>query len=79
MNLLIDGNKGRYIPQLFAERFSQLIINKDQLKDSIEILKDPDDPEYWYAWDEILNDAEFSDELRLYQDGDLWLVDQDQP
>lgn len=79
MKLLIDGSLGIYIPKLFVEKYSYMILNKDELKDSIEILKDPDHPEYWYAWDEILNDAEFSGELRLYQDGDLWLVDPDQP
>ncbi|HLS53622.1 MAG TPA: hypothetical protein VK031_06595 [Tissierellaceae bacterium] len=74
MKLLIDGSLGVYIPQKFAEDHADILINSSELIDELEILKDgPDQDEYWFAWDHILDNAECADNGYLYQDMDLWV------
>lgn len=46
---------------------------------AVNTCQDPgDDPDYWEAWEEILDKASYTDndghEWRLWQDGDLWAV-----
>ena len=74
--LLIGDNQGIFIPQTFAERYSDSwnLGNSDAL----DILKEgPDHPEYWESWECVLNEATFKDNdnnyWRLYQDGDVWM------
>lgn len=79
--LLIDGNRGIYIPQLFAKavlsgEFS--LRNKQQLQEELSILKNgPDEEEYWEAWEDVLDTAILvtgGQQYTLYQEGDLWAV-----
>lgn len=77
-SLLIDGNRGIYIPKFFAENYTQYLTNKDEVQDDLSDLSDPENEFYWDAWDNILNNAKLKDdegrECALYQDGDLWAI-----
>ena len=74
--ILIDENRGIYIPQKFAEGFAGW---RDIDEDALGILREgPDHPEYMEAWDDVLDTATWTDkrgiQFRLEQDGDLWVV-----
>jgi hypothetical protein len=80
MILLLDGQHGIYIPQLFAQNYPEVITNMDEVKDDFETIKrGPDDEYYWEAWDNVLNNAKVKDVKgnpgTLYQDDDLWFID----
>ncbi len=79
--LLIDGNRGIYIPQLFAKAALSgefILRNKQQLQEELSILANgPEEEEYWEAWEEVLDTAILLDggqQYTLYQEGDLWAV-----
>ena len=78
VHLFLDGSRGVYIPQAFAET-----INPTHWQGldggSLQILaKGPDNALYWPTWDEILNSARYIDidgtEYVLHHDGDLFMV-----
>ena len=81
--LYANDSMGRYIPKIFAESIS---LDKCDLVDisqeDMEVLKSGPDAEwYWDAWDQILNNGkvylkETGQTFTLYQDGDLWLIDE---
>jgi hypothetical protein len=72
MTLLIDGNRGIYVPQEFAKTYGKVFFPNEDLS----ILLDPDHEEYWERWDEIV-DLGFSVNSRnmiLFQEeGDLFM------
>lgn len=76
--LLIDGNRGIYIPQVFAQHYARQLNNLEQLQEEINILLEgPKNEEYWDAWDEVERNAELKvDGLNccLFHDGDLWAI-----
>jgi len=81
MILLLDGARGIYIPQQFAEIYGDQLLNVYDLEDDLhEISKGPDADQYWECWDAILQEGEFKDEYNkiytLAQNGDLWRVEQ---
>ena len=70
--LLIDGNQGVYIPQIFAQRYSHLFAT-----DYADLLEGPDNEFYWKSWGYIVRNAEITIDgvlCRLVEDGDLWLM-----
>ena len=74
--ILLDENRGMYIPQAFITRYEgwEGISDGDR-----GILREgPDHPEYMEAWDDVLENATWTDkrgiQFRLEQDGDLWVV-----
>ena len=78
--LILDSNRGIYIPQAFALKFGDFLgswsnVNQDDLD---TLLEGPDHEWYWEAWQNICDNAEYmgSDGAKysLYQDGDVWLV-----
>lgn len=79
---LIDSAHGIYIPTIFVQGFTwgKGIDEWSGIdKEDIEILRTgPDHPEYWDAWDMVLNNARFVDEKGrcwwLEQDEDLFIV-----
>jgi hypothetical protein len=82
LELLLSDNRGVYIPRDFADLFSFDNTLTDGWSgvsaEDIEILNaGPDEDCYWEAWDDVLNNAKYTDEnknvWRLWQDGDLWL------
>jgi len=79
MECLLDDCRGIYIPQAFIECYSyeQWGISEEN---ATILLKGPE-PEnelYWETWDEVMRDAEYTDEFgnvwNLFQDGDLFAV-----
>lgn len=84
MMLLLDSNRGRFIPRDFlTDNLGALDLVHcakwgltEANRSSWESAIDPDDEWYWDAWDWVLNNAEFvtegADKFRLHQDGDLW-------
>lgn len=83
-DLLIDSNRGIYVPQSFATMYDFRLWGFDDLDEDIALLmKGPDDEFYWEAWETVLNNAKRTDDngmvWRLNQDehGDLWDVPDD--
>lgn len=72
--LLLSDNRGIYIPQDFIECFDWEGIDED---DANVLSEGPDHEDYWEAWDNVLNDAYYTDgdkTFGLYQDGDLFAI-----
>ena len=80
IELLLDSNRGIYIPRDFVEGFDleEWHVNVD----NAYICKNPDHEFYWDSWAGILNNAYYIAEdgrkFTLYQDGDLWALCLDQ-
>lgn len=71
--LLLDGNRGIYIPKDFYDRFD--FAKFGLKKEDYEDLSSPDNEFYWEAWDDLLSDAATPEGHYLEQEeGDLWLV-----
>ena len=69
--IIIDNNRGIYIPKVFSELF------KDKLtSEEINDLSDPSNEMYWDTWESILNNdnSRFIEGHYIYQDEDLWAV-----
>jgi len=75
--LLMDANRGAYLPQEFARGINRdCLFNVDPL-DLETLANGPDDntEDYWEAWDVVLSDAEIYLDGRKYTlslDSDLW-------
>ena len=77
LKLLLNSARGVYIPRDFVEEFD-LTKFKNIEPEDVTVLHDPDHPDYWSAWDNVLQYATHTDEQgfewHLWQDGDLWMV-----
>lgn len=74
--LYASDQHGIYIPEYFARS-----IKRDHVKgveDWSVLEAGPFHDDYWDVWDEVLSDAEITDDKGnvyfLHQDGDLWLI-----
>lgn len=71
--LLIDSNRGVYVPQEFAERSRYDNVTEEQLN---TLRRGPDTEGYWDTWEYVLDNATWTSPsgnvYRLHQDGDLW-------
>jgi hypothetical protein len=75
--LFLDGNRGIYIPQNFAESIDPADWTGIDAGD-LDVLKaGPDHESYWDAWQSVLDYAESKDGAVLHQDGDLWVIYRD--
>jgi hypothetical protein len=80
MDLLLDGNRGIYIPKQFIETYGVPEwqgISQEQT----DILLNPDHEDYFEVWEKVLESAfiiEDGIKHTLYQDGDLWLVSENE-
>jgi len=80
--LLINDAHGIYIAQLFCQTYSNYITNMDEVKEDFEIcLKGTDEEFYWDAWDNLLNNVQFTNDRKenytignLGESGDLWAI-----
>lgn len=77
IDCILDGQHGIYIPQLFAKLYPEFVNGEDK-----EILiAGPEHEQYWDAWDDVLNYAEWKDDegnkWTLYQNDDLFAVRED--
>jgi len=82
--LIIPDSAGVYIPKEFATLFGYAnnFVNWEKVKDSIEYLKQVDDvhadEHYWETWIYLESIARITTKSgqvgKLYQDGDLWLI-----
>ena len=75
--LFLDGNRGVYIPQHFAEAIGVKDWTGIEAEDLDVLRAGPDHESYWDAWQDVLDHAETRDGRVLHQDGDLWLVARD--
>lgn len=77
---LLDGARGVYIPQGFAECYNHKIWNYSE-KDEKVLLEGPYYEYYWETWADVLDAAYCIDEdgktWTLYQDGDLFAYRED--
>jgi hypothetical protein len=72
-NLLLDSNRGVYIPQVFATDFDI----KLPAKIKADLKAGPRSENYWESWNWVLDNVTFVEEgtkYSLYQDGDLWAI-----
>lgn len=80
--LLIDANRGIYIPQLFCKAYGKYITNMEEIKDSFaDCLEGPDNEEYWDSWEWVLNTVKLTNDRgekliigNLGDNGDLWAI-----
>jgi len=78
MELIVNGSHGIYVPKIFAERYQNLIDNKEEVIDDLQILlKGPDEEYYWDAWDTVLNRVRINNKI-IIQSEDLYLVNQNE-
>lgn len=73
--LLLDENRGIYIPQVFAKECHFWECFDDEQKDIL--LSGPENELYWDVWTEVLDNAFLihnGKKWTLYQDGDLWAI-----
>ena len=75
--LFLDGSRGIYIPQKFAEMIDPQDWTGIEPQDLDVLRSGPDHEFYWDAWTSVLDYAETKDGRVLHQDGDLWLVARD--
>ena len=73
--LLLDSNRGIFIPQHFVTQFD--LTKWEGINPSdVNVLKSgPEHAHYWEAWDDVTSNATHTYEgnvWRLHQDGDLW-------
>lgn len=77
--LLLDDNRGTYIPKNFVEDFTMAEWGLDPESWEVMTCQDRDSEGYWDAWDVILNNAKYHDPTdgsvhTLYQEGALWAI-----
>lgn len=77
--LFADSNRGRYIPQHFAESVVRDYVKGVTDEQYATLAEGPDSEWYWETWDSVLNNAELTipetgKAAYLHQDGDLWIV-----
>jgi len=83
--LYADSNRGRYIPQHFAESIDLDAVTLDgmaaeAIAECLGIVRQgPDADGYWDAWHDLelhltITEKKSGKAWHLFQDGDLWLV-----
>jgi hypothetical protein len=78
----VDGSRGIYVPQAFAQSMgddgrSKAVINVSREEWAV-LDAGPDHEHYWDVWSDVEQKAEVvcpdNNAYRLFQDGDLWLI-----
>lgn len=80
IEILFDANRGQYIPQNFAEEIDHSKFTGIESNDIETLLNGPEDEWYWEAWQNVLDNAEYTTDAgtwTLYQDGDVFLLNDD--
>ncbi len=75
--LLCDSNQGVYIPQIMISRLLEAGWQGISEYNAAVLKEGTDNDDYWSCWDEVLTNATFEDEEKifiLHQDGDLFAV-----
>lgn len=78
--LLVDGQHGIYVPQVFASKFNPNHFGVEEFDPDFQcVLMGPDAEYYWESWDALLGKACYTDDhgnkWHLSQEnGDLFLV-----
>lgn len=84
MYCILDGNRGHYIPQTFANYFARAEGWSGMDEEDIRICEaGPEDDWYDEAWHNILHSARYHDpdsgkDYFLWQDSDLFVVAEDE-
>lgn len=79
LELLLDGNRGIYIPQEFAKQCNPANTYWCySLEDEAILQEGPDHEMYWETWEDVLNNARYDDGngnvYTLEQGDDLWAI-----
>ena len=77
INLLVPDSHGKYVPQVFREKFDLALWDGIRNENIATIDAGPDHGWYWEAWNDILESATYTkdgDTYRLWHDGDLWAI-----
>jgi hypothetical protein len=78
VQILLDSNRGVYIPQHFAEIVQAGMSWEGYDSDDIDaLLQGPDSENYWEVWEDVYSNTVFVDSNGnrwcLWQDGDLFI------
>ena len=76
-----DSSRGVYIPQHFAESIKRDCVSGISPVQFAILRHGPEDEFYWEVWDEVLANARVhynGKEYLLFQDGDLFLISEDE-
>jgi hypothetical protein len=78
VHILLDSNRGVYIPQHFAEIVRACLSWEGYDSNDIDVLlQGPDTDDYWDVWNDVYDDTVFVDSNGnrwcLWQDGDLFI------
>lgn len=81
MELFLSDHHGIYIPRDFAKCVKREFVDNVSDENWAILEAGPDHEWYWEAWDEVLSNAVINDpvsgkKLSLYQDGDLWTIEE---
>lgn len=77
MFCIIDGNKGVYIPRIFAQRYGQYCVKGLNEGDLKILLAGPEHMEYFEVWDDVVHQIQFlfdGELCELYENGDLFAI-----
>jgi hypothetical protein len=77
--LYASSARGIYIPQFFAESVIRENVQGVPEEDWAILEAGPDHEWYWEAWNDVCDNAllvspDTAAQYRLWQDGDLWLI-----
>ena len=76
--LILDDNRGIYIPKNFAEEFDWTAFQGVTEEQRETLLDGPDGESYWDVWEEVTNNLKYMDkdgnEWTLFQDGAVWFI-----
>ena len=81
IGVLFDSASGIYIPLRFAEEMDRHYVQWDATdEDWTALLAGPDHESYWDVWQDVLDNARLvmrdKKLVRLFQDGDVFYVDE---
>jgi hypothetical protein len=80
--LLVSDANGIYIAQMFCKVYASYITNASEVGEDLQTcLNGPDDEFYWEAWENLINNVQFSNDKgekytigNLGESGDLWAI-----
>lgn len=80
IKVIVDGSRGIYVPLKFIVSFDWA--GWGVTEDQLDVISDgPEGEDYWEAWEEVLRDAQYTDEdgmkWTLYHDDSLFVVRED--
>ena len=79
VNIILSDARGIYIPRDFMQMISEADMEFQEGENGIPLdlwhdLEDPENENYWGAWQELMDCYKSEDGYRIYQNGDLYEI-----